>query len=299
MTQRNEPNFPSKQHEPIQELVSVVVPLYQSHETVPDLLKAVYESLLPQLREIILVNDGSQDVDAEYFLHLKSSFPLITVLSHNQNQGQNAAIDTGIRNAKGNLILIMDCDLQDPPAEALKLIRKALDTNADAILSVRKNRAFGFRKNIVSVAYYVHYSFFAGCKYAQNTGSMVLIDSELQKRLLQDKYNNVPYVQRIKKHATKYHKVKVQHNSRVAGKSSYTIRKRLTLAFDSYFIAHWHLFATTLITVNLIVCFMFATGNNQWLALFFIFPILNTVILVRNLIFRKRFSRKAEYQKWV
>ena len=98
--------------------VSVIIPVYNEEESLPELLRRVTESCeqLSQDYEVILIDDGSRDRSATIISEAaaREGSKLVAVLL-NRNYGQHAAIMAGFETAKGDLVITLDADLQNPP----------------------------------------------------------------------------------------------------------------------------------------------------------------------------------------
>lgn len=121
--------------------VSVVVPVFNERENVP-LLYEQLTSALPELGcpwELLLVDDGSTDGSSDELDRLARADHRVKVIRFRRNYGQTAAMGAGIRYATGDVIVTMDGDLQNDPADIAKMVRK-LDEGYDLIHGWRKER---------------------------------------------------------------------------------------------------------------------------------------------------------------
>ena len=123
-------------------LVSVVIPVYNEEESLPELLRRTDAACkqLQQDYEIILVDDGSRDQSMNLLLaasEQEGSHIVAVIL--NRNYGQHAAIMAGFKEARGDLIITLDADLQNPPEEIPRLVEAAMLGN-DVVGTVRENR---------------------------------------------------------------------------------------------------------------------------------------------------------------
>jgi len=122
--------------------LSLVVPVYNEEENIPLLFDAVANALAPlsQTWELILVNDGSRDGSARALETLFQRDPLhVRVIEFRRNFGQTAAIAAGIDHARGDIIILLDADLQNDPADIPNLLAK-LNEGYDLVSGWRKNR---------------------------------------------------------------------------------------------------------------------------------------------------------------
>ncbi|MFP2469193.1 undecaprenyl-phosphate 4-deoxy-4-formamido-L-arabinose transferase [Pseudescherichia vulneris] len=130
--------------------VSVVIPVYNEQESLPELIRRTDAACATLNRdyEILLVDDGSSD-DSAQMLSLAAQAPgshIVAVLL-NRNYGQHSAIMAGFSHVTGDLIITLDADLQNPPEEIPRLVEKA-DEGYDVVGTVRQNRQDSiFRKS--------------------------------------------------------------------------------------------------------------------------------------------------------
>ena len=122
--------------------VSIVIPVYNEEQSLPELLRRT-QAACAQLSvpcEIILVDDGSRDESAELLLEAsqREGSPVVAVIL-NRNYGQHAAIMAGFEQCKGDLVITLDADLQNPPEEIPRLVKLA-EQGYDVIGTVRANR---------------------------------------------------------------------------------------------------------------------------------------------------------------
>ena len=106
--------------------VSVVVPVYNGSDTIP-LLADEISKVLPGIAdefELVLVNDGSPDQSWEVILELAQTYPWVCGIDLMRNYGQHNATLCGIREARYEVIVTMDDDMQNPPREIPKLLEK-------------------------------------------------------------------------------------------------------------------------------------------------------------------------------
>ncbi len=119
-----------------QRLLTIVVPVYNEEPTLRRALKRLIDTELPLPTEILVVDDGSVDGSLETVADLEES-GAIRVIRHGHNQGKGAAVRTGIRDAQGDLLTILDADLEYDPADYRQLL--------EPILAGETNVAYGTR----------------------------------------------------------------------------------------------------------------------------------------------------------
>lgn len=136
-------------------LLSIVVPVYNERETLHELHRQVTERLadLPHEIELVLVDDGSRDGSTEMIRALSEQDRRVRGVRLSRNFGHEAAIEAGIREARGDAAIIMDADLQDAP-DALPRLVAAWEEGADVAYAVRTNRKEGFLLRSAFSAFY-------------------------------------------------------------------------------------------------------------------------------------------------
>ena len=124
-------------------LVSIIVPCYNEEETLEIIQKAISEemkSLRNYCYEILFINDGSKDRTLEKIKSLAENDECVKYISFSRNFGKEAAIYAGLSNAKGDYVVMMDADMQDPPALLPQMI-EILESGAyDCVASRRVTR---------------------------------------------------------------------------------------------------------------------------------------------------------------
>jgi len=136
------------------ETLSIVIPVYNEHETLLTLLSRVLETEIPLKKELVLVDDYSTDGTRELYPTLAEKFPGtdIKVFMHEQNQGKGAAVRFGFSKITGDVAVIQDADLEYDPNDYPKLLKPILDGRADVVYGSRFVGGDEHR-----VLYYWHY----------------------------------------------------------------------------------------------------------------------------------------------
>ena len=135
-------------------MLSVVIPVYNEEATLPTLFPRLYSALdaLGRGYEIILVDDGSRDKSMEILRAQAQHRPdRIRVVELSRNFGQHPAILAGFSIAKGDVVVTLDADLQNPPEEIGKLIA-AMDAGHDYVGSIRRARKDSWWRGAASKA---------------------------------------------------------------------------------------------------------------------------------------------------
>lgn len=130
--------------------ISVVVPLYNEEESLPE-LEAWIRRVMDRegfSYEIIFVNDGSTDRSMEVIRHLAEENPHVRAVSFARNYGKSPALNTGFARAQGDVVITMDADLQDSPDEIPELYRMITDDGYDLVSGWKKKRYDPLSKTI-------------------------------------------------------------------------------------------------------------------------------------------------------
>lgn len=130
--------------------ISVVVPLYDEVESLPE-LTAWISRVMDTNRftyEIILVDDGSKDGSWEMIRQLQTANPFIKGIKFRRNYGKSAALNTGFIASKGDVVITMDADLQDSPDEIPELYRRIIEEKYDLISGWKAKRHDPLSKTI-------------------------------------------------------------------------------------------------------------------------------------------------------
>ncbi len=130
--------------------ISVVIPVYNEEETIPHLHEALVEALggLDRSWEVLLVNDGSSDASAEKLDDVAEADGRFVAIHLRRNFGQTPAMSAGFDHARGDVIVAMDADLQNDPADIPKLLAK-MDEGYDVVSGWRRDRKDPFVTRIL------------------------------------------------------------------------------------------------------------------------------------------------------
>lgn len=214
--------------------VSVVIPVYNEEESLPQLLERTIKSCqsLKQAYEIVLVDDGSRDRSAE-MLTQAAEIPenCVVAVLLNRNYGQHSAIMAGFRQADGDLVITMDADLQNPPEEIPRLVEKA-EEGYDVVGTRRANRQDSwFRKTASKM---INKMIIAATGSAMGDyGCMLrayrrhIIDAMLQ---CHERSTFIPILANT--FARKTIEIDVKHAEREFGDSKYSFLKLINLMYD-------------------------------------------------------------------
>ena len=213
--------------------LSVVVPVFNEEANLPELLSRLAAALeaVGKSYEVVLVNDGSRDGSLEILREAAAADPHLTVIDFNRNYGQHSAVFAGFEAARGEIIVTIDADLQNPPEEIGKLVAK-MEEGYDVVGSVRIKRQDSlFRRlasrlvnRVTSMATGVHLSDY-GCMLRAYRRGVV-------KTLCQSKEVSTFIPVLADMFAGRVTEVPVAHAERLRGESKYNVWKLVRLQFD-------------------------------------------------------------------
>lgn len=215
------------------QLISVVIPVYGCKSSLEELCERLEKTLLTIIPdyEIILVNDASPDNSWEMITKLSEANQNIKGINLSRNFGQHNAITAGLDYAEGDWVVVMDCDLQDRPEEIPKLYEKLLE-GYEVVFGNRVIRQDKWLKRKASQFFYKIYDYLTD-RVSDHTvanfsmSSKKVIDGFRQMR---EQNRLFPLFIQWMGYRTAY--VPIEHNNRKHGKSTYSIRKLITLGTD-------------------------------------------------------------------
>ena len=217
-----------------QPVISLVCPCYNEEEVIALFLQEVEPILndIGKSYEIIFVNDGSRDATMEVLLDAKQHNPCLRIINLSRNFGKEAALTAGLDYARGEVIIPMDVDLQDPPS-LLKSFIKEWEKGYDVVLAKRVDRSSDSPAKILSAKYfYKIHKRLAHVDIPENVGDYRLITKKVLTALQQ-----LPENQRFMKGifawvGFKTTVVEYKRDKRQAGSTSFNAWKLWNLALE-------------------------------------------------------------------
>lgn len=217
-----------------QPVISLVCPCYNEEDVIALFLQEVEPILndIGKSYEIIFVNDGSRDATMDVLLEAKQHNPHLRIINLSRNFGKEAALTAGLDYARGEVIIPMDVDLQDPPSLLVAFIQE-WEKGYDVVLAKRVDRSLDSRAKILSAKYfYKIYQKLAHVNIPENVGDYRLITKKVLTALQQ-----LPENQRFMKGifawvGFKTTVVEYKRDKRQAGSTSFNAWKLWNLALD-------------------------------------------------------------------
>ncbi|HEY9781778.1 MAG TPA: glycosyltransferase family 2 protein [Leptolyngbyaceae cyanobacterium] len=213
---------------------SLIVPVYNEEKTLPELyrrIKGVIEQLDGQT-ELILVNDGSRDRSLQIIRELHQNDARISYLSLARNFGHQIAVTAGLNFARGQVIVIMDADLQDPPELILEMIEKWRQGYQVVYAQRTQRRKEGWFKRFTAYLFYRLLKRLADVDIPTDTGDFCLMDRQVVNVL-----NSMPernrYIRGLRSWVGfQQTSVLFERDPRFAGEVKYTFSKSFALAIN-------------------------------------------------------------------
>ena len=214
--------------------LSVVSPVYRGEKMLTELVRRIHEAIRPLTDdyEIVLVNDCSPDRSWEKITEICASDKQVVGINLSRNFGQPYAITAGLTYARGDYMAVIDCDLQNKPEDLPAMYRKALE-GYDVVSARRVVRDDTFLKRMSSLVFHKAYDFLSGFETDK-----AVAEFGIYSRKIVDVYCSIPeysrsFVELIHTLGFKKTTVDVLHDHRLEGKSSYNLKRLLTLSYNS------------------------------------------------------------------
>ena len=217
--------------------LSIVIPVYNDEEVLQELNTRV-SNIAPTLAEsyeLVLIDDGSKDRSWEEICKLKQINENIVAVKLVRNFGQQNAIAAGLHVAKGDIIVLMDSDLQDRP-EDIHLLLEALDkNNASMAIAQWISREDSFLKKFVSNLFYQVSDKITSIHIQPKLGCFRAMRREVVEELKNFPEKTATTLSLLYFIGSNYVCVPLKRDARFAGSSGYNIKKMLSLTFARIF----------------------------------------------------------------
>lgn len=210
--------------------VSVVSPVYRAKDSLRELYERVRDatSALGNF-ELVLVDDGSPDESWSVIRELARHDPRVRGVRLSRNFGQHNAITAGLQHARGDWVVVMDCDLQDSPEEIPRLYAKALEGHP-CVLARRVSRRDGPLRRLGSRLFYRVFNWLADVSYDPSVANFSIISRRIVNHLLAMGESGRFYGGLLSWLGYADTFVDVRHAARRTGRSSYSAVRLLRFA---------------------------------------------------------------------
>jgi glycosyltransferase involved in cell wall biosynthesis len=216
--------------------ISVVVPVYGCRDCLWELHRRVEAAVaaVGADYELLLVDDGSPDEAWATIREMAALEPHVHGLRLSRNFGQHAAITAGIAASRGRWVVVMDCDLQDPPEEIARLYAKALE-GYDVVLCRREERRESLPRRLAASAYFRFHNMIARGNLHTNYTNLSIVSRKVADAFLSLRDHDRQYLLILHWLGFRRAELDVPQSDRHSGRSSYTFRQLMRVAFDGVF----------------------------------------------------------------
>ncbi len=213
---------------------SIVVPVYNEEEVIHETYRRLTEVMrsTKEAYELLFVNDGSKDRTAEIIKEYSEQDPAVVLLDFARNFGHQIAITAGMDYAKGEAVVVIDADLQDPPELILEMIEK-WKQGFDVVYAKRtKRKGETYFKKQTAAMFYRFLRAMTDIDIPLDTGDFRLLDRKVcnQMNSIQEKNRFVRGL--VSWVGFKQIAVEYERDERLAGESKYPLKKMLKLSMD-------------------------------------------------------------------
>lgn len=218
-------------------MLSLVIPIYNEEKLIDELVKRTISSLDSFISdyEVIFVDDGSTDQSLNRILYCQQKNRKIKVLSLSKNFGHQAAYTAGLEHAKGELVAMMDGDLQDPPELLSEMYRKIMDEDFDIVSGKKTGRKGRKSRNLYAFLFHLFFKNIGEIRNMENAGNYSMLRREAVDALLmmKEKVRYLPGLRTFIGFRQGY--IEFVREERFKGDPKMSIRRLFILAADAIF----------------------------------------------------------------
>ena len=218
-------------------MLTLIVPVYNEAANLAA-LHARVEAAMQQAGlafELVFVNDGSTDDSLALLRTMVAQDSRVRVVNLSRNFGQQAAYSAGLKHARGEAVVLLDADLQDPPEVIAEFVAQ-WRAGYQVVYGVRKRRKEGLGKRLSYNVFYRLLSRFSDIPIPRDTGDFCLMDRKVVDCITNDFPENIRFVRGLRAYAGfRQTGVPYERDTRHAGNAKFTTRKLFGLAADGLF----------------------------------------------------------------
>jgi dolichol-phosphate mannosyltransferase len=218
-------------------MLSLVIPIYNEEKVIDELLKRTLSALdsISTDYEIILVDDGSTDNSLKKLVEWHEGNSSIKVLSLSKNFGHQAAFTAGLEHSAGDVVAMMDGDLQDPPELLPEMYRKIIHGGFDIVSGKKTGRKGKRGRNLWFYIFHILFRWIGEVKHMENSGNYSMMRREAANALLsmKEKVRYLPGLRTFIGFNQGY--IEFVRDERFKGDPKMSFRRLFTLAADAIF----------------------------------------------------------------
>jgi dolichol-phosphate mannosyltransferase len=218
-------------------MISVVIPVYNEEESIPKLYERLTKVLINKDYEIVFINDGSTDSSFSKMKELKAKDKNVRIINLAANCGSSSAFDAGFKNSRGDIIVTLDADLQNPPEEIPKLLNEI--DNYDLVYGRRKKRNDNLVKILSSRIGNAWRNWVTREDVADTACALKAFKKSSLDKIKLYKGMHRFLITLFKIEGMKVKEVQVEHSNRKYGKSKFNVMNRLFKGFVDCLAVAW------------------------------------------------------------
>lgn len=219
--------------------LSLVLPIYNEEEVLPELharlqgfLRELHDSGRIERAEVVFVNDGSRDRSLEILRELTQQEPRYRVLSLARNFGHQKAITAGVDRARGEAVVVMDADLQDPPEVIVRMLDKWREGYEVVYAKRGKREGESWFKLLTASVFYRVFAMMIPIKVPLDTGDFRLMSRQVVRELRRLRETHRFVRGMVSWVGFRQTAIVYDRPARFAGETKYPLRKMLSFAAD-------------------------------------------------------------------
>ncbi|MGG1637085.1 glycosyltransferase family 2 protein [Paenibacillus sp. NRS-1760] len=215
--------------------VSIVTTLYKSEKYLEEFYTRIKNTLksMNLTHEIIMVNDGSPDNSLDIATKIQNIDTSVKVIDLSKNFGHHKAILTGLSYVSGNIVFLIDCDLEEEPELLSQFYKEWIENEEvyDVMYGIQENRSGTFYRRIAGAMFYKLFNYLSDVQISENICTVRLMTKRYVDSLLGFKDKNVFLAALFEKTGFKQKSIRINKNYK--GSSSYNTFKKIALMTDA------------------------------------------------------------------
>jgi undecaprenyl-phosphate 4-deoxy-4-formamido-L-arabinose transferase len=216
-----------------QPYLSIIIPVYNEESNLVPLMERLYPVVTGTGRpfEIIFTNDGSRDRSLEILQHMVQQYPGVRVVEFNGNFGQHMAILAAFEMSRGQIVITLDADLQNPPEEIPRLAAE-MEKGFDVVGTVRQKRQDSLFRKLASRIVNITTNKMTGMKMSDYGCMLRAYHRDIIENINRCGESTTFIPALAQTFASNPTEIEVAHAERAAGESKYSLYKLIRLNFD-------------------------------------------------------------------